>query len=442
MKLLIEPLLPSNNEVNIYLKGAKNALLPILFSTPLLDGETRIKNAPISIKDYHSSKLILQSIGLNVSNSMHDILITNTNSLKQNSLPSHLSEKTRCSLYLLGSLVKRMGKVEIGLPGGCSFGVNRKFDFHLKGLQALNAKVYIQNNIIHIEHVKDIDTSFKLSFPSVGATSNLILYSCLGDSEVIINNCAIEPEICSLVDFLNNCGANICFDRIERQVQIKGANNLYGTNVSLISDRIQIMTYVALAIMHRKRLHLHSIDSLEYISLPLGYLKDKGLQYTFNSNTNILTVYADKLLNYEGFNIKCGPYPKFPTDLQPIFFALGLLALTPTEIIDPVIPDRSVYIDEIKKLGYDVNSNGKMLFCNPGTKKNIKIAQSLMCPDLRGGMACIMAASLEKRGVLIEGSDQVFRGYEDLIKNLSCFMKVTPYDNQEYTNEVMDKMVV
>jgi UDP-N-acetylglucosamine 1-carboxyvinyltransferase len=278
--------------------------------------------------------------------------------------------------------------------------------------------------MISLEYSKDIDSYYSLPFPSVGATTNLILYSCIGTSEVIIENCAIEPEILNLVEFLNKCGAKVHFDILKRSVFIKGVSSLNGTKIEVISDRIQIMTYVALAMMHRRRLHLYGVHSLNDIAVPLAHLGKSGLEYSYNETRGTLSIFADKIIKFSGFNIKCGPYPEFPTDLQPIFLALSLMAESTSLIEDTVIPNRNVYITELTKLGYDVSATKHMLKCNPSDLQYIS-NQQLVCPDLRGGMACIMAASVLKGKTTILNGEQVLRGYDNLRKNLSHFMDIS-----------------
>ena len=199
------------------------------------------------------------------------------------------------------------------------------------------------------------------------------------------------------------------------------------------------MTYVALAMMHRRRLHLHGVKSLNSIAVPLAHLEKSGLEYSYNETMGTLSIFADKLAKFSEFDIKCGPYPEFPTDLQPIFLALSLMADSPSLIEDTVIPNRNIYINELTKLGCDVSATDYLLKCNPSDVLQYLSNQQLVCPDLRGGMACIMAASVLKGQTTILSGEQVLRGYDNLRKNLSHFMDVSFIVNEHsstYNNAV------
>ena len=150
------------NKANIYINGAKNALLPLLFSCPLMTGKVKLHNAPVDIFDYKRSKKILRSIGFNIMEHENSISVCNANKSKHVDINNALTSQTRCSIYLLGSLAKSAHSLKIGYPGGCSFGETRNFDIHLDGLKALNAKITVENDTLTLKHVKDIDAEYYL----------------------------------------------------------------------------------------------------------------------------------------------------------------------------------------------------------------------------------------------------------------------------------------
>jgi UDP-N-acetylglucosamine 1-carboxyvinyltransferase len=429
VKLLIEPKQNNLNEAQIHINGAKNALLPLLFSTPLVDGKTSFTNVPLQLKDYQGSKKILTRLGLTFEEGQDRVQILNNGLVQEADLPSSLTKATRCSLYLLGSAAKKNGHIAIGLPGGCSFGRERRFDLHLDGLRALNAEVRVENGLISIRHLRDIDVQHTLAFPSVGATTNLILYATLGHKEVILSNCAVEPEIINLINFLNQCGAKIAVDTIHREVVVQGVTSLHASEMKLIPDRIQIMTYVVLAMMHKKRLHLKGVTSLGNLQTPLQSLVELGLTYDYQPKEGILIIHGDQLTSFKGLEMVCQPYPGFPTDLQPIFAMLGLVANSAGTIKDNVIPERTAYLDEIMKLGAEVMYKDRGILTQP-INETLKGA-AMCCTDLRGGMACVMAASVANGPSIISNADQVFRGYDNLLDNLSHFMHVTHLEKEQ-----------
>ncbi len=443
MKLKINPSLKGALDARIFVKGAKNALLPLLFALPMIKGKSHFSNVPLQLEDYLGSRLILSTLGLKFEEAINAVSIQNQGLSAGIHLPSALTGATRCSLYLLGSLAKQQGSVTIGLPGGCSFGVARQFNLHLEGLRALNAKVSVKGDEITLEHKTDCNAHHKLPFPSVGATTNLILYAALGNATVTLSNCAVEPEIINLIDFLNQCGANINVDVVKRVIHIQGVSGLVGSQVRLIPDRIQTMTYVALAMMHRKKLYLEGVSTLDSLNLPLNLLVDAGLNYDYCSAQQLLTVHGDQLNGFSGVEAICQPYPGFPTDLQPIFSALGLCAETRTVIQDQVIPERTAYLDELKKMGANVQYDGQEIIINPQDK--ILQGSMMKSTDLRAGMACVMAASIAKGSSVITNAGQVYRGYNDLLENLSWFMDVERYELKHMkpdTETLVDKIQV
>ncbi|MFT6834160.1 MAG: UDP-N-acetylglucosamine 1-carboxyvinyltransferase [Francisellaceae bacterium] len=410
------------NKANISINGAKNALLPLLFSCPLMTGKVKLHNAPVDIFDYKRSKKILRSIGFDIMEHENSISVCNANKSKHVDINNALTSQTRCSIYLLGSLAKSAHSLKIGYPGGCSFGETRNFDIHLNGLKALNAKITVENDTLTLKHVKDIDAEYYLPFPSVGATTNLILYSVIGHCSIHLKNCAIEPEIINVIDFLNQCGAKVSYDIGKREIYIKGVSILNATEFNIIYDRIQVMTYICLAIMHQIDISISGVSNLDIINVPISILGNSGVKFTYDNTLNTITVLGNQCDKIKGMRIITDPYPYFPTDLQPIFASLALTAKSSTTIIERVIPERTKYINELQKFNANISHIDNIININPSNKLINAIATST---DLRGGMACLMTASITAGTSQINNADQICRGYDNLLLNSKKFMQVS-----------------
>jgi UDP-N-acetylglucosamine 1-carboxyvinyltransferase len=438
MNINISKLSSNQSTANIHVNGAKNALLPLLFSSPLMTGKTTFNNAPVDIFDYKGSKKILRSIGFKISEDKNKITICNANKSHHININNSLTTHTRCSIYLLGSLAKSAHSLKIGYPGGCSFGETRNFDIHLNGLKALNAKITVENNTIALEHTKDINASFRLPFPSVGATTNLIFYSVIGTSCTHLQNCAIEPEIINVITFLNKCGAKISYDLANCEIYIKGVDLLQAKEHDIIYDRVQVMTYICLAIMHRIKIILHGVCNIDLINAPLSILNQLNIKYSYDNHKNTITVHGDCVDSIQGFNIITDPYPYFPTDLQPIFASLALTAKSPSTIIERVIPERVKYIAQLQKFNALISHNGNVINIKPNSKLHAATAEST---DLRGGMACLMAASLIQAQSTIGNASQICRGYDNLMPNLLQFMNISSSDSRINSSSILSKTV-
>ena len=419
----------------IHISGAKNALLHLMFATMLLEGDTVLENVPTDLLDYQAVKAILEFSGMEISEFSSDsVCFSGAAFVQFESIPSQLTIKTRTSLMLLGVISKKLGRFKIGYPGGCCFANQRPFDIHLEGLQALGLQIFLRDDCIEVfydaVHAVGCESKvYALPYPSVGATINLMFYAVKGTSITVLKNCAIEPEVQDIVKFLNQAGAKITMDATARSIEIVGVDVLIGQRYRILYDRIQTMTYVALAIAARRDLVLNGICHIAPIETPLSVLRLSGLSYVFESEQQCLFVYASQLINLQGFKITAEPYPLFPTDLQPIFVALALRANAQSVIWDRVYPERLAYIEELKKMGADiiVESDGKIII-NPTYR--LKGAR-VVCHDLRGGMACLIAAVMTDDVSTIERAEQMLRGYHRFFENGASFLKMVAHDFAE-----------
>ena len=410
----------TSSDIKINIKGAKNALLHLLFAALLNDEKTVFNNVPTSLYDYRGAKDILLYLNVLIDENLDRISLD----AHQIDIPDYIcnkyTKKTRCSLMLLGALVKAKKNMKISFPGGCSFSDRRPFDIHLDGLKKLGCTYEIVNDGILLSHVDDLDTDFHLRFPSVGATINLLLYAVKGEATVRLHNVAIEPEVQSVVEYLNLCGGNITLKIKEKKLIIVGVKFLHKCEFNIIYDRIQVMTYAALAYIHKVNVIIENIDHIEYIKAPLEVLSSMNAHYAYDKKE--LTFLGEKSC-LKGANIIAKPYPCFPTDLQPVYAVLALFANSDSIISDRVYEDRVKYINELNKMGANLTIIQGNITIQPLDQTAIMPA-IMKSFDLRAGMACLLLASFCYHKSEIMSAQQIFRGYDNLIENMSKFMHI------------------
>ena len=420
------------DEITINISGAKNALLHLIFASLIPSGKTIFTNVPTTLLDYKGAKEILENVGAKVTGKDDSTVSIEAGAVDTDTLElsEELTSKTRCSLMLLGSMLKKKGKVKIGFPGGCSFSDKRPFDIHLEGLEALGAEVQLNDDSIDVIYKDEKDAVFSMGFPSVGATMNLVMYAAIGSSKVVLENVALEPEVVTLIDYLNKCGANIIFDVDTREITIHGVAKLTGCPFEIIFDRIQAMTYAGLAYLYGTNVTITNINAnLENIQKPLDKLTNANAKWEYNAKAKSIKFFG-KDSELKGVDIIAAPFPHFPTDLQPIYAIMLLKAKSESTIQDTVYPERINYVYQIRKMGIDLSIDNNLIRINPMTvMKGIRPAV-MSVKDLRAGMACLMAGSLLDDFSTINNAHQIFRGYNNLVENMSNFMQIEVVDEE------------
>ena len=414
------------DEITINISGAKNALLHLIFGSLIPDTKTKFTNVPTTLLDYKGAKEILESVGAKVIEKGENVTIDTTSISNETlELCGKMTSKTRCSLMLLGSLLKKKGRVKIGFPGGCSFSEKRPFDIHLNGLEALGAEVKLIDDHIEVIYKEEKNAEFKMPFPSVGATINLIMYAVTGNSEVILENVALEPEVVTLIDYLNQCGANIDFDVDSRKIKILGVMRLNGCEFEIIFDRIQAMTYAAMAYLHKTNVTITNINTQNTYNIkkPLEKLVNAGAKWEYDQANRSIKFFGKASL-IKGVDIIAAPFPHFPTDLQPIYAVMLFMANSSSTIQDTVYPERINYVYQIRKMGFNISIDNTLIKIKPLENLDDIRPAVMSVKDLRAGMACLMAGSLLYEFSIINNAHQIFRGYNNLIENMSHFMQI------------------
>ena len=398
---------PLYGEVEI--SGAKNAAVAIIPASLLVNGVCRIENLP-HISDTDMLLTIISNLGAKIdfiNNSTIDIDCTNVHF---SDAPYELMRKIRASYYLVGAMLGRFGEAKTTMPGGCNFGV-RPIDQHIKGMEALGATVSIKNGYI-IAKADDgrlHGSVVYLDKVSVGATMNIILAAVLASGRTIIENAAREPHIVDLANFLNSMGADIRGAGTDT-IKINGVDSLHGGSYAVIPDQIEAGTYMVAAAATGGEVLIKNIipKHLECIS---EKLRETG---------TIVQEYDDSILvksngHLRAVNVKTLPYPGFPTDMQPQMSALLTGSEGVSIITEGIYDNRFKYVAELKKMGAEINVDGKTAIITGPTE--LSGSHVLAC-DLRAGAAMVIAGLKASGTTVIEEVHYIERGYENFVDKL------------------------
>ena len=391
----------------IKISGSKNASLPILASTLLSNKKISLKNLP-RVKDIETMLLLLKSLGSVIEASKDTIIIKNNKQIK--TFASYGLVKTmRAGILVLGPLLAKFGKAKVSLPGGCAIGT-RPVDIHLKALSKLGVKYKIIQGYVHANAPKGL-IGANIRFPkiSVGATENLIIAASLAKGKTILSNCAIEPEVKDLVNFLNKMGCRVKWIS-RRRIKIEGVTKINELNYQVMPDRIEAGTYLIAAAITEGNLKILGIDP-KIISTEINILKKIGAKIIQKKNE--ITIQGSKKI--KNINIRTSPYPGFPTDLQAQMMVLLCKANKKSYIREEIFENRFMHVAELNRMGAKISING-----NKATiEGNIKFkAAELMATDLRASVSLILAALVAKGKSVINRIYHLDRGYEDIEKKL------------------------
>ncbi|MDD4377226.1 MAG: UDP-N-acetylglucosamine 1-carboxyvinyltransferase [Eubacteriales bacterium] len=388
-------------------RGAKNGALPILAATVAVPGIHRIKNCP-DISDLKSMYKILKSLGCHVE--VHDeAVVVDTRQLMEYKVPEDLMKEMRSSVFLMGGLLSRCGRASISKPGGCKIG-KRPIDIHIYALREMGYKVDGNEETISFQGKVKGPCEINLPFPSVGATENIILAGLNTEETITVKNCAKEPEIIDLQNFLNNCGAKIS-GAGTGIIRIEKSQNLQGTEYEVLGDRIEAATYLMAAAATAGHLIVEKINPV-HIDSVLHVLTKMGCNIRCSHMRIELS--APKVL-LGGINVKTGPYPDFPTDCQPQLMTLLSIAKGESSIEETIFENRFAHSKELNKMGANIEILEKTAiikgvpFLNGG---------GVSAQDLRGGAALIIAGLAADSETEISGINHILRGYENIDKNL------------------------
>jgi len=401
-KLVITGNTPLKGEVVI--SGAKNAAVAIIPATLLINGVCTIENLP-NISDVKLYCDILTSLGSVVTwNSDNEVTIDNRN-INSYKAPLDITSKFRASYYLIGSLLGRCKKAQVGLPGGCNLGA-RPIDQHIKGFEALGANVEVSNGNITAKAKKLTATSIYMDVVSVGATINVMLASVLAEGTTIIDNAAKEPHIVDVANFLNTMGADIRGAGTDI-IKINGVKELKGNaTYSVVPDQIEAGTFMLAAVASKGDITIKNCITKHLESITAKIIEIGG---NVDANGDHLRVWCNTRTNKA--TIKTLPYPGFPTDLQPQMGVVLSLSKGTSIINESIWESRFQYTAELNKMGAKITAQGKSAIFE-GVEK-LTGAPVYAC-DLRAGAALIIAGIAAKGKTEIYNLNYIDRGYENI----------------------------
>ncbi|MDP4144861.1 MAG: UDP-N-acetylglucosamine 1-carboxyvinyltransferase [Bacillota bacterium] len=385
---------------SIEIGGAKNAAVAILPATIMASsGKAIIDNIP-EIEDVQCIERIIEGLGCKISRVNNTVTVDST-TLTSTDANTEDVRKMRASYYLIGALLGRFKKARVELPGGCPIGV-RPIDQHIKGFEALGAKVTVEHGTVSVEADRLIGTNIYFDVVSVGATINVMLAASLAEGTTILENAAKEPHIVDVANFLNSMGANIKGAGTD-VIRITGVSELKGCNYSVIPDQIEAGTYMIacaacggeVTVNNVIPKHLESI-SAKLIEMGAEVIED-GDSVTVKSNGDL-----------KGVNIKTLPYPGFPTDVQQPMSTLLTVAKGKSIINESIWESRFKHVDELKKMGANIKVESRIAIIE-GVEK--LTGARVKATDLRAGAAMVIAGLIAEGVTEVTSIEHIDRGY-------------------------------
>ncbi len=398
---------PLFGEVTV--SGAKNAAVAIIPAAVMVDGVCRIENIPM-VSDVLIQLEILRELGCGVRVLNKDTVEIDATTLNTSSAVSDLNRKMRASYYLIGAFLGRFGKAEVAMPGGCNFGGVRPIDQHMKGFEALGAKMEIRNGIVCADGSQGLrGANIYLDVASVGATVNIMLAACLAEGQTIIENAAKEPHIVDLANFLNSMGADIMGAGTD-VIKIRGVSGLTGGFYSIIPDQIEAGTYMAAVAAAGGSVLVKNVIP-KHMDCITAKLEEMGCEIS-EEDDNIRVTRSGPTHKIQ---VKTMYYPGFPTDMQPQLAAALCLAEGTSVVTEGVWENRFRYSDELRRMGAHIQVDGKVAVIE-GVEK--LTGAPVRASDLRAGAALVIAGLAAEGTTEIEEIGYIERGYEDIVEKL------------------------
>ncbi|EMI9088067.1 MULTISPECIES: UDP-N-acetylglucosamine 1-carboxyvinyltransferase [Bacillus] len=394
----------------VRVEGAKNAVLPIIAAALLAsDGKNVLSEVPV-LSDVYTINEVLRHLNAEVVFENNQVTIDASKELNIEA-PFEYVRKMRASVQVMGPLLARNGRARIALPGGCAIG-SRPIDQHLKGFEAMGAKVQVGNGFVEAYVEGELKgAKIYLDFPSVGATENIMSAATLAKGTTILENAAKEPEIVDLANFLNAMGAKVR-GAGTGTIRIEGVDKLYGGNHSIIPDRIEAGTFmVAAAITGGDILIENAVP--EHLRSITAKMEEMGVK-VIEENEGVRVIGPDKL---KAVDIKTMPHPGFPTDMQSQMMALLLQADGTSMITETVFENRFMHVEEFRRMNADIKIEGRSVIMNgPNSLQGAEVGAT----DLRAAAALILAGLVSEGYTRVTELKHLDRGYVDFHKKLAA----------------------
>ncbi len=407
-KLIIEGGHRLNGAIPIH--GAKNSALPILAATLLAHGECVVENCP-ALSDVRAATAILRHVGCRVSQSGNTVTVE-ASAPVCGDIPDALMREMRSSIVFLGAIVSRIGEAELSFPGGCELGP-RPIDLHLAALRQMGVHIDEEGGRLRCRVQGRLKgCSIALSFPSVGATENILLAAATAEGTTTIHNAAREPEIEDLCAFLSACGAHI-HGAGESTVTVEGVERLSGCCHRVIPDRIETATYMGAAAVTGGSLLLRGVCP-EHLQAVMPLFEEMGCRLSHWENELLISA-PGRLRRVK--TVRTLPYPGFPTDAQALFMAMASVAKGTSVFIETIFESRYKHVGELMRLGANIKVEGRVAVVE-GAKALSGAA--VQCTDLRGGAALVLAGLAADGNTELSELHHLERGYEAITQDLTA----------------------
>ena len=409
--------------------GAKNAVLKHLAATILVKGKTKIYNVP-QLTDVEIMLNVLSDLGAKyVYDKKEKSVVVDATDITSITDKYELVSKMRASFIILGALMSRCREAIVALPGGCAIG-ERRVDFHIKGLEALGAKIKIENGYVHARASKLVGADIYLDIPSVGATENLMLAAVLAEGSTRIQNAAQEPEIVDLANFLNTIGADVNGAGTS-EIVINGvkAENLHSAEYTTIPDRIEAGTFMAAVVATKGKAIIRNVYPAH-----LTFFNDKLIKMGANIKlVEPTTIEVSCKNRLSSINFVTQPYPGFPTDLQAIAMTLLTTADGVGIITESLYENRFMQVPDLRRMGADIHQDR-----NHAIVKGVKqlTGATVAASDLRAGAALVIAGLMASGETIVEKLYHIDRGYEEFEYKLQKLGGKIYRFNDENENQV------
>ena len=389
--------------------GAKNAVLPIIAASILGTTPSHLDEVPM-LEDVHTISEVLKCLGLAVECSPEkNVLDIDSTEITSYEAPYELVRTMRASFLVMGSLLARIGKARISMPGGCAIGA-RPIDIHLKGFEALGVKIEQGHGYIEASAPEGLKgTSIYFDFPSVGATENIMMAASLAEGTTILENVAEEPEIVDLANYLNKMGAKIRGAGTDT-IRIEGVEKLHGADYTIIPDRIEAGTYMIAAAMTGGDIVVENVLP-EHQKPLIAKLREAGA--VVEEDIDKVRVIGKNPL--KAVSIKTLPYPGFPTDMQAQMMAMMVIAEGRSKVTETVFENRFMHVVELNRMGAQISTEGRSAVIDGPSKLT---GCDVRATDLRAGAAMILAGLVAEGTTRIGDLHHIDRGYENIVAKL------------------------
>ena len=398
---------PSKLNGNVSISGAKNAALPILTASLLSSQNIELENIP-ELQDIKTTIKLLEEFGVRISQKEHS-LICNAEKVNKFDAPYEMVKTMRASILVLGPLLARFSKARVSMPGGCAIG-SRPVDIHIKGLEAMGAKItvnhgYIEASSSHLNNGRLQGAKIFMDQVTVTGTENLMMAGVLANGKTILYNAAREPEVVDLGKLLQKMGAKIWGLGSDRII-IEGVKNLKGAKHQIMFDRIETGTYLVAGAMTGGEITCQNADASKMESV-IQKLLEAGAE--IKTEKNSITVKSNQRLR--AVNLTTAPYPGFPTDMQAQFMALNAYSEGVGEITESIFENRFMHVQELRRMGALIDIKQNTAIIRGGDSLQ---GTNVMATDLRASAGLVLAALVAKGDTKIDRIYHLDRGYEKL----------------------------